>query len=92
MNKTELAKEIASRMSTTVSETLQFLNTMNEVVSETISQNESVMLQNFGQYMPWKQVARPGRNPRTGEDCMISKRISVKFKPCKGLIKKLNPQ
>ena len=36
MNKTELAKEIASRMSTTVSETLQFLNTMNEVVSETI--------------------------------------------------------
>ncbi|WP_455639715.1 HU family DNA-binding protein [Parabacteroides sp.] len=92
MNKTELAKEIASRMSTTVTETLQFLNTMNDVISDAISKEESVMLQNFGQYMPWKQVERPGRNPRTGENCVISKRTSVKFKPGKGLIEKLNSQ
>lgn len=90
MNKIELAKEIASRMSTTVTTTLQFLDTMNEVVGETISRSEPVMLQNFGQYMPWDQTERPGRNPRTGEECMISKRRSVKFKPGKGLIDTLN--
>lgn len=90
MNKIELAKEIASRMSITVTKALQFLNTMNDVVGETISRNESVMLQNFGQYMPWEQTERLGRNPRTGKECMITKRRSVKFKPGKGLINTLN--
>lgn len=90
MNKNELAKEIASRMSTSVTETLQFLDTMNEVVSETISRNESVMLQNFGHYLPWNQPERLGRNPRTGVECKIRSRRSVKFKPGKGLINALN--
>lgn len=92
MNKTELAKEIASRMSTTVTESLRFLNIMNEVISDTILKDETVMLQNFGRYVPWKQVERPGRNLRTGVNCMIGKRVSVKFKPGKGLIEKLNSQ
>nr|WP_129733141.1 HU family DNA-binding protein [Parabacteroides goldsteinii] len=90
MNKNELAKEIASRMSTTVTMTLQFLDTMNDVVGETLSRNETVLLQNFGHYMPWEQSERMGRNPRTGKECVICKRRSVKFKPGKGLIDTLN--
>ncbi|MCD8270720.1 MAG: HU family DNA-binding protein, partial [Parabacteroides sp.] len=65
MNKIELAKVIASRMSTTVTETLRFIDTMSEVISDSITHDESVLIQNFGQYMPWKQVERMGRNPRT---------------------------
>ena len=90
MNKIELAKEIASRMSITVTVTLQFLDTMSDVVGETISRDEPVMLQNFGHYMPWDQTERLGRNPRTGKECVISRRRSVKFKPGKGLINTLN--
>lgn len=90
MNKIELAKEISSRMSTTVTETLRFIDTMNEVISESIAHDESVLIQNFGHYIPWQQVERLGRNPRTGQECTITERLSVKFKPGKGLIKKIN--
>ncbi|MCD8266997.1 MAG: HU family DNA-binding protein [Parabacteroides sp.] len=90
MNKNELAKEIASRMSTTVTETLDFIDTMNEVISESITRDESVLIQNFGHYMPWQQVERMGRNPRNGRSCPIPARVSVKFKPGKGLLDKIN--
>ena len=90
MNKIELAKEVASRMSATVTETLSFIDTINEVICESITRDESVLIQNFGHYMPWKQRERMGRNPRTNEACTISERVSVKFKPGKGLLDKLN--
>lgn len=92
MNKIELAREVASRMSVTVTQTLCFIDTMNEVISESITHDEPVLLQNFGHYTPWKQAERMGRNPRTGKDCTIPKRVSVKFKPGKGLIEKINKE
>lgn len=90
MNKKELAKEVASRTSMTVVETLRLIDTMNEVISESIGRDESVLLQNFGHFTPWRQAGRMGRNPRTGEKYMIEERTSVKFKPGKGLINTLN--
>lgn len=90
MNKIDLAKEIASRMSLTATETKRFINTMNEVITESIKRDESVLIQNFGHFLPWEQAERIGRNPRTGTECTIPKRMSVKFKPGKGLIDKLN--
>lgn len=90
MNKSDLAKEIASRMSTTITQSLCFIDTMDEVISEAIARDDSVMIQDFGHYMPWQQTERMGRNPRTGQECVITKRMSVKFKPGKGLIEKIN--
>lgn len=92
MNKIELAKEVAGRMSVTVTQTLCFIDTMNEVISDSITNDEPVLIQNFGHYTPWKQTERMGRNPRTGKDCTIPKRVSVKFKPGKGLIEKINKE
>lgn len=92
MNKIELAKAIASRMSVTVTQTLCFIDTMNEVISDSITHDEPVLIQNFGHYTPWKQAERIGRNPRTGKVCPIRQRVSVKFKPGKGLIEKINKE
>lgn len=90
MNKNELAKVIAGRMSTTVTQTLCFIDTMNEVIGESIRREDSVIIQDFGRYAPWQQSERLGRNPRNGVECTIPKRVSVKFKPGKGLIEKIN--
>lgn len=90
MNKIKLAKEVASRMSTTVTQALCFIDTMSDVICESITHDESVLIQNFGHYMPWQQTERIGRNPRSGQECKIPKRVSVKFKPGKGLIDKIN--
>lgn len=90
MNKKELAKEIAVHMAVTVTETLRFLDTMTEIVGDSMSRKESVLIQNFGHFTPWEQTERDGRNPRTGKSCVIPKRLSVKFKPGKGLLRKIN--
>lgn len=92
MNKSDLAKEIASRMSTTITQSLCFIDTMDEVICEAIARDDSVMIQDFGHYMPWQQTERMGRNPRTGQKCVITERMSVKFKPGKGLIEKINKE
>lgn len=90
MNKIELAKEIAGRMSLPVTMSIKFIDTICDVLGETIGKNESVLLQNFGHFQPWQQSERSGRNPRTGVVCPIRKRMSVKFKPGKGFLTKLN--
>lgn len=90
MNKSELAKEIAGRMSTTVTESLKFVEAFCAIVGESVAKEESVIIQNFGHFEPWKQHERSGRNPRTGVSCPIPERLSIKFKPGKGLLEKLN--
>lgn len=90
MNKIELAKEVAGRMSLPVTLSLKFIDTMCDILGETIGKNESVLLQNFGHFQPWQQNERSGRNPRTGVVFPIPKRVSVKFKPGKGLLENLN--
>lgn len=90
MNKRELAEEISGRLSVTVTETLRILDTMMDVIGESVSRKDSVLMQNFGHFTPWEQNERIGRNPRTGENCPIRRRMSVKFKPGKGLLEKIN--
>ena len=90
MNKNELAKEIASQMSVTITESLKFIDTLCVVVGESLQKEDSVLLQNFGHFTPWQQKERFGRNPRTGIECTIHKRVSVKFKPGKRLLDILN--
>lgn len=90
MNKKVLAEEIAARMAVTVTETRRFLDTMTEIVGDSLSRKESVLIQNFGHFTPWEQTEREGRNPRTGVSCAIPERLSVKFKPGKGLLEKMN--
>ena len=91
MNKTDLVIVLAEKMGIPQSQSRQFLNAFQEVLSDTLKE-EVIMLQGFGTFEPWKQTARPGRNPRTGEPCMIEPRTSVKFKPGKFLLEALNPQ
>ena len=59
-------------------------------MTERLSKSDSLILQGFGTFHPWSQTAREGRNPRTGETCLIRPRRSVKFKPGKMLLQKLN--
>lgn len=92
MNKNDLAKVVAGRLSMPTTEALRFIDTMTEVISDSLLHKESVLIQNFGHYVPWEQAERMGRNPRTGQECPIRKRLSVKFKPGKGLIDKMNAE
>ncbi|MCD8268205.1 MAG: HU family DNA-binding protein [Parabacteroides sp.] len=90
MNKQEFAASLSEKMKIPQSEALRFIHAMQEIISEELDRDGVLLLQGFGTFSPWKQVARAGRNPKTGVPCVIPPRTSVKFKPGKHLLDKLN--
>ena len=90
MNKTDLVNKLAGKLGISQYISRKYVNAFEEVVSEALKQDDAIMLQGFGSFEPWKQTKRAGRNPRTGETCMIEPRTSVKFRPGKFLLENLN--
>ena len=91
MNKTELVNVFAERIDMPQNQARLYLNVLLGIMEETLKE-ESIMLQGFGTFVPWKQTERPGRNPRTGTPCRVPARMSVKFKAGKYLLETLNSQ
>lgn len=93
MNKSDLVGTLASRMGIPQNKVKDFINHFQAVLEEELGKdNGSVVLQGFGSFTLWKQAARTGRNPRTGAECPICARNSVKFKPGKYFLKALNKE
>lgn len=91
MNKSELVEALASRMKVPQYKAKDFINHFQVVLEEELAKdNGGIVLQGFGSFSLWKQTARMGRNPRTGSECLIQPRNSVKFKPGKFLLDVLN--
>lgn len=90
MNKTELSKVIATRMSVSQREAQMFLDTLGELFEELLSKGEPIVFQGFGTFTLWKQAERIGRNPKIGIPVVIRARNSVKFKAGKVLLEALN--
>ena len=90
MNKSDLTREIAEKMSISQKESLRFINIFEDVMASDLLRDGSSMLQGFGTFSSWKQAERLGRNPRTGISVLIKSRTSVKFRPGKDLLRLLN--
>lgn len=65
--------------------TEQFLDAAISVLSETIANGEQVSFTGFGSFKVVERSERKGRNPRTGEECLIPASRVVKFTPGKAL-------
>lgn len=90
MNKQELARQIASEMSVTITEAMRFINAFQNALTAGVKRDESVIMQGFGTFWPWQQKERYGHNPHTNKPVLIKARTSVKFKPGKFLMEILN--
>ena len=66
------------------------VNALPTVVAKGIREGESISMKGFGSFVPWQQSERLARNPKTGEEVMITPRVSVKFKAGSDLLKELN--
>ena len=91
MNKNELVNKLTGKLGIPQYISRKYVNAFEEIISDALKQDDAIMLQGFGTFEPWKQTERQGRNPRTGETCMIKPRTSVKFRPGKLLLENLNP-
>ena len=90
MNKTEFIKRMSKRMSLPPYTISCFLNAFNEELAHVFKEDDRLIMQGFGSYYLYKRTERKGHNPKTGEKCMIPSKMSIKFRPGKILLGKLN--
>lgn len=66
------------------------VDTFFDLIKEALANGDEVMLSGFGKFFRVYKKARPGRNPKTGEEITIPSHYTAVFHPSPVLRKKLN--
>lgn len=80
MNKTELVARVAEKAEVTQAIAEKIVNSFVDVVTETLSKDEKVVVTGFGTFEVRNRVARRGKNPRTGEEIIVPAQKTPAFK------------
>ena len=90
MNRGELVQSLVEETGLPKNVVRAVVNALPTVVAKGIREGESISMKGVGSFVPWQQSERLARNPKTGEEVMITPRVSVKFKAGSDLLKELN--
>ena len=72
------------------SKAAQTFESLLEIMKQTLSSGEDILISGFGKFSVKDKSERKGRNPHTGNDLMLHKRRAITFK-CSGVLReKLN--
>ncbi len=89
MNKSEMAKKLASRSGLTQAlsaEVLEIIfNPVLGIIADQLDAGGKVSVGGFGTFETRQRAARSGRNPRTGESITIAAKNYPAFKAAKSL-------
>lgn len=80
LTKAELANSLCDTLGLSKSEAKDLVDNFFEQICLALEQGETVKLSGFGNFELKDKNARPGRNPKTGEEVTISPRRVVTFK------------
>ena len=80
LTKQDIANALVKKTNLTQTQALVLTNQFFEQITEMLSKGEDVKLSSFGNFVIRKKSQRPGRNPKTGEEVIISARKVVTFK------------
>lgn len=84
MTKEDLIKAVWNELpDLTLNEAKKVYEVVMKLVMDTLAQDESVEIRNFGRFNVKEKNSRLGRNPRTGQEAEIRNRRVVTFKPSK---------
>lgn len=90
MNKNMLAKEVAVSEKVTLTTAFKTVDGVLRVIAETLAKGESINLRGFGAFTVVNKPERILKNIRTGKPVTIPAHKSVRFKPSKETVTKLN--
>lgn len=79
LTKAELAEVLCEQMALGKPVAKEVVDAFFELLREALAQGEEVKLTGFGQFHLRQKVARPGRNPRTGDAALVTARQVVTF-------------
>ena len=80
LTKAELADHLFTKVGLNKRESKEFVEQFFEVMRDSLARGEQVKLSGFGNFTPRDKSARPGRNPKTGEEIPIEPRRVVTFR------------
>lgn len=80
LTKQDIANALVKKTELTQTEALVLTNQFFDQIIETLRNGEEVKLSSFGNFVVREKTQRPGRNPKTGEEVIISARKVVTFK------------
>jgi integration host factor subunit beta len=89
MTKQQVIEAVANKTERAKADVEVVLDSILEVIVNTLQTNERVDLRGFGSFAVKEKKARQGRNPRTGEAIAIAAKRDASFKPSKELSKAL---
>ena len=83
MTKKEIVKAISQDVGLPKSKTREIVQKTFDAIIDALVNEGRIELRNFGIFEVKKRAARPGRNPRTGDEILVPERFVVNFKPGK---------
>lgn len=90
MTKADMVKIICEKMGWALKESTEIVEQVFDIMKETLEGGEKIKISGFGNLVVRQKRPRKGRNPKTGEEVVISGRKVVTFKPSNVLRKALN--
>ncbi len=90
LTKAQIAEAISKEVGYSRMQSLELVDTLFEVIKQTLERGEDVLISNFGKFSVREKRERRGRNPHTGESLMLEPRKVVTFKWSGKLRDKIN--
>ena len=81
LTKADIALFLTEKLGLNNRETKELVESFFEEIRGSLEKGIDVKLSGFGNFILRDKKARPGRNPKTGEDKIISARRVVTFRP-----------
>ncbi|QCI23689.1 integration host factor subunit alpha [Buchnera aphidicola (Macrosiphoniella sanborni)] len=90
LTKAEISENLFEKLKLTKRDSKIVVESFFEEIRIALEQGEEVKLSGFGNFQIKNKKARPGRNPKTGEDFLITERRVVTFKAGQKLKEKID--
>ena len=80
MTKQDIINHVSAEANLSRAKAEEAVETVIKLIKESLGQGETVILRRFGSFQVKEKSKRMGRNPKTGEEAIISARKVVRFK------------
>ena len=86
LTKAQIVESIQNKTGFPKNKSYQIAETILEIIKDTLTSGEDVLISNFGKFCVNQKKERKGRNPATGDDMILEPRRVVTFK-CSGKLR-----
>ncbi len=80
LTKAIITEAISKKMSYSNKESLEMLDSLLEIMKQTLESAEDVLISGFGKFSVKEKMERKGRNPQNGQPMMLAPRKVLTFK------------